>query len=70
MEEIVSVLSSIKNTRETFIILAEDTNIDLTSCSTTLDVYDQMLDTYKLSCHVTEPNRKEKKVIDYISNIN
>ena len=69
MKELVSVLSSIKSTRETFIILAGDANIDLASCSTTLDVYNQMLDTYELSCHVTEPNRKEKKVVDYISNI-
>ena len=60
IEEVDSVLSSIKITGKTSIILAGDTNIDLTSYSTTCGVFEQMLDTYKLSCHVTEPNGNGK----------
>ena len=44
-----------------------DTNIDLLSSSTTCDMYEQMLHTYQLSCHITKPARKGKKLIDHIS---
>ena len=45
-------------------------NIDLTSCSTVCDVYEKKLDIYKLSCHVPEPTRKGKKLINISTNIN
>ena len=67
-----AVLSSIKSTWDSSIILTGDTNIDLLSSSAALDMYEQMLDTYQLSCHVTKPTRKGNKLIyhDLSSNIN
>lgn len=52
-----AVLSSIKSVWDSSIILTGDTNID---------IYKQVLDTYQLSCHVTKPTRKSKKLIDHI----
>ena len=67
IEKIDALLSSIKSTWNGTIILAGDTNIDLLSSSTTRNMYEQMLHTYQLSCHITEPTRKRKKLIDHIS---
>ena len=67
MEKIDAVLSSIKRTWDSAIILTGDTNIDLLSSSTTRDMYEQMLHTYQLSCHITKPTGKDKKLIDHIS---
>ena len=67
VEKIDAVLSSIKSTWDSTIILTGDTNIDLLSSSTTRDMYEQMLHTYQLSCHITKPTRKGKKLIDHIS---
>ena len=66
-EKIDAVLSSIKSTWDSAIILTGDTNVDLLSSSTTRDMYEQMLHTYQLSCHITKPTRKGKKLIDHIS---
>ena len=60
IEKIDAVLSSIKSTWDSTIILAGDTNIDLLSSSTTRDMYEQMLHTYQLSCHITKPTRKAR----------
>ena len=69
-EKIDAVLSSIKSACDNTIILTGDTNIDLLSTSTTRDMYEQMLHTYQLSCHITKSTRKGKKLIDHIcSNI-
>ena len=57
IEKIDLVLSSTKSTWESSIILARDMNINLTSCSTTSNSYEQMFNTYKFSCHVTKPIR-------------
>ena len=62
IEKIDAVLTSIKSTWDGTIILAGDTNIDLLSSSTTRDMYEQMLGTYQLSCHITKATRKGKKV--------
>ena len=63
-------LSSIKSTWDSTIILTGDINIDLLLSSTTRDMYEQMLHTYQLSCHITKSTRKGKKLIDHIcSNI-
>ena len=67
IEKIDAVLSSIKSTLNSTIILAGDTNIDLLSSSATRDMYEQMLHTYQLSCHITKPTCKGKKLIDHIS---
>ena len=67
IEKIDAVLSSIKSTCDGTIILADDTNIDLLSSSTTSNTYEQMLHTYQLSCHISKPTRKGKKLIDHIS---
>ena len=67
IEKIDAVLSSIKSTWDGTIILAGDTSIDLLSSSTTRNMYEQTLHTYQLSCHITKPNRKGKKLIDHIS---
>ena len=68
IEKIDAILSSIKSTWDSTIILTGDTNIDLLSSSTTRDMYkQQMLDTYQLSCHVTKSTRKGKKLIVHIS---
>ena len=70
IEKIDAVLSSIKSTWGSTIILTGDNNIDLLSSSTTRDMYEQMLHTYQLSCHITKSTRKGKKLIDHIcSNI-
>ena len=61
------ILSSIKSTWDSTIILAGDTNIDLLSSSTTRDMCEQMLHMYQLSCHITKSTRKGKKLIDLIS---
>ena len=45
----------------------DDTNIELLSSSSTRDMYEQMLHLYQLSCHITKPSRKSKKLIDNIS---
>ena len=66
IEKIDSVLSSIKSTWDSTIILTGDTNIDLLSSSMTRDMYERMLHTYQLSCHITKPTRN-KKLIDHIS---
>ena len=60
IEKIDAVLSPIKNTWDSTIILTGDTNIDLY-------MYGQMLHTYRLSCHTTKPACKGKKLIDHIS---
>ena len=60
-------LSSIKNTWDGTMILAGDTNTDLLSSSTARNMYEQMLHTYQLSCHITKPTRRGKKLIDHIS---
>ena len=67
INKIDAVLSSIKSTSDSTIIMTRDTNIDLLSSSTTCDMYEQMLHTYQLSCHITKPARKNKKLIDHIS---
>ena len=67
IEKIDAVLSSIKSTSDSSIILTGDTNIDLLSSSTTRDRYKEMLHTYQLSCHITKPTRKGKRLIDHIS---
>ena len=67
IEKIDAVLSSIKSTWNSTIILTGDTNIDLLSSSTTRDMYEQMLHTYQLSCHIIKRTRKGKKLIDHIS---
>ena len=54
IEKIDSVLSSIKSTWDSIIIVTGDTNIDLLSSSTTRDMNEQMLHTYQLSCHITK----------------
>lgn len=41
-------------------------DIDVIPCSTAHDMYEQMLDTQTF-CHVTEPTRKEDKLVDHIS---
>ena len=70
IEKIDAVLSSIKSTWDSTIILTGDTNIDLLSSSTTQDMYEQMLHTYQLSCHITKSTRKDKYLIGHIcSNI-
>ena len=61
-----AILSSIKSTWDSNIGTG-DTNTDLLSSSTTRDMYEQMLHTYQLPCHITKPTRKGKKVIDHIS---
>ena len=69
-EKIDAVLSSIKSTWDSTIIMTGDTNIYLLSSSATRDMYEQMLHTYQLSCHITKSTRKGKKLIDHIcSNI-
>ena len=50
-----AVLSSINSTWDSSIILTGDTNIDLLSRSAARNMYEQMLDMYQLSCHVTKP---------------
>ena len=55
IEKTDAVLSSIKS------ILTGDTNVDLLPSSTTRDMYEQMLHTYHLSCHIAKPTRKGKK---------
>ena len=70
IEKIGAVLSSIKSTWDSAIILTGDTNIDLLSSSMTRDMYEQMLHTYQLSCHITKPTRKGKKLIDHTSSSN
>ena len=70
IEKIGAVLSSIKSTWDSGIILTGDTNIDLLSSSTNPDMYEQILHTYQLSCHITKPARKGKKLIDHISSSN
>ena len=70
IEKIDAASSSIKSTWASTIILAGDTNIDLLSSSMTRDMYEQMLHTYQyytISCHITKPTRKGKKLIDHIS---
>ena len=67
IEKIDAVLSSIKSTSDSTIILAGDTNIDLLSSSTARDMYEQMLQMSQLSCHITKPTREGKKLIDHIS---
>ena len=67
IEKIDAVLSPIKNTWDSTIILAGDTNIDLLSSSTTRDMYEQMLHTYQPPCHITKLTRKGKKLINHIS---
>ena len=57
-EKIDAVLSSIKSACDNTIILTGDTNIDLLSTSTTRDMYEQMLHTYQLSCHITKSRVK------------
>ena len=52
IEKIDAVLSSIKRTWDNTIILTGDTNNDLLSSSTILDMYEQMLHTNQLSCHM------------------
>ena len=70
IEKIDAVLSSIKSTWDGTISLAGDTNIDLLSSSTTRNMYQEMLHTYQLSCHITKTTRKGKKLIeDIFSNI-
>ena len=54
IEKIDAVLSSIKSTWDSIIIVTGDTNTDLLSSSTTRDMYEQMLHTYQLSCHITK----------------
>ena len=49
IEEIDAVISSIKSTSDSTIILTGDTNIDLLSSLTTRDMYEQMLHKYQLS---------------------
>ena len=58
--KIDSVLSSIKSTWDSTIILTGDTNIDLLSSSTTRDMYKQMLHIYQLSCHITKSTMKRQ----------
>ena len=59
-----------KNWCSVIIILAGDTNIDLFSSSTTRDMYEQLLHSYQLSCHINKSTRKCKKLVDHIySNI-
>ena len=68
IEKIDAILSSIKSTWDSTIILTGDTNIDLLSSSTTRNMYkQQMLCMYQLSCHVTKSTRKGKKLIVHIS---
>ena len=67
IEKIDAVLSSIKSTWDSTIILTGDTNIDLLSSSMTHDMYEQMLHSYQLSCHITKPTRKGKNLMDHIS---
>ena len=67
IEKIDAVLSSVKSTWDSTIILAGDTNIDLLSGSTTRNMYKQKLHTHQLTCHITKPTRKGKKLIDHIS---
>ena len=67
IENIEAVLSSIKSTWDSTIILTGDINIDLLSSSTTRDMYEEVLHTYQLSCHLTKPTGKSKKLIDHIS---
>ena len=67
IEKIDAVLSSIKSAWDSTIILKGETNVDLLSSSTTRDMYEQMLHTYELSCHITKPTREGKKLIDHIS---
>ena len=50
-----AVPSSINSTWDSSIILTGDTNIDLLSRSTARNMYEQMLDMYQLSCHITKP---------------
>ena len=70
IEKTDAVLSSIKSIWDSTIILTGDTNIDLLSSSTTRNMYEQMLHTYQLSCHITKSTRKGKKLINHIcSNI-
>ena len=54
IEKIDAVLSSIKSTWDSIIIVTGDTNTDLLSSSTTRDMYEQMLHAYQLSCHITK----------------
>ena len=67
IEKIDAVLSSIKSTWDSTIILTGDTNNDLLSSLMTRDMYEQMLHTYQLSSHITKLTRKGKKLIDHIS---
>ena len=67
IEKIDAVLSSIKSTWGSTIILTGDTNNDLLSSLMTRDMYEQMLHTYQLSSHITKSTRKGKKLIDHIS---
>ena len=67
IEKIDAVLSSIQSTWDSSIILTGETNIDLLSSSTALDMYEQMLDTYQFSCHLNKTARKCKMLIDHIS---
>ena len=52
IEKIDAVLSSIIRTWDNTIILTGDTNNDLLSSSTILDIYEQMLHTNQLSYHI------------------
>ena len=56
LKKINAVPSSIKNARGSSIILTGDTNIDLSSTASYMQ--EQILDPYKLFCHVIEPTHK------------
>ena len=70
IEKIDTAFSSIKSTWDSTIILTDVASNDPLSSSTTRDMYEQMLCTYQISCHITKPTCMVKKLIDHVfSNI-
>ena len=67
IEKMDPVLSSMKSTFNSSVILTRDTTIDLLSSSMARDMYKQLLNTYQLSCHVTKRTRHDKTLINNIS---
>ena len=56
--EKLTLLPYIRSSWESSIIPTGDTKINLKSCPTAPDIYEQMLVTYELTCHVSEPTHK------------
>ena len=52
-----------------FVYMSRDAIINPIPCSTVCNIYKQILYTYVLHCHLSEPTCKVKKLIDHISTI-